>query len=270
MSRGAADRIDMTVHPTGPREVLGIGVPSFGMVHLFWHARMYNMRHPMNRIVRQFYIVGKEVGHARNEIVAKALAVEQDDPSVKCTRLLFVDDDLLFHPDALLKLLQHNRPIVSGLYYTKTSVPTPLVLHGEYGGTARSWKPGEVIECDGHGMGLCLIDTEVFRRMRDEMDLGVDPFGNPNWFETIKDSMVLRPDNGVSKNFNATEDWTFLQRARQLGYQPCVDTSPQTFAFHLDTKTMTAYPQKQWAELLKHGTVTWETDDGPVVWTDAV
>lgn len=268
MSRGTADRIDITVHQTAPREVIALGIPSFGMVHLFFAARLYNLRMPMNRIVRHFYIVGKEVGHARNEIVAKALAMEQDDPSVRCSKILFLDDDLLFHPDLLLKLLAVERPIVSGLYYTKTSVPTPLVIREDFGGTAANWTPGELVECAAHGMGLCLIDADVFRRLRDETDLGVDPFGCPNWFQTVKDETILRPD-GVPAFYNGTEDVYFLERVRALGYQPVVDTSAQAFAWHLDTRAMVAYPQRQWDEFTKTGKVTWPTVNGPHVWADA-
>lgn len=263
MTRAANDSIDITVHETGPREVIAIGIPSWGMVHLFFCGRLFNLRHPMNRIVRQFYLVGKEVGAARNEIAAKALAI--DNAHEKCTKLLFIDDDVLFHPDSLLKLMSHNRPIVSGLYYTKTSVPTPLVLHGQYEGTARSWRPGDLIDCEGHGMGLCLIDTDVLRRVRDEIDLGVDAYGFPAWFQTKKDHDVVRAD-GTPAFHSETEDWNFLSKARQLGYQPCVDTSPQTFAWHLDTKHMRVYPEKQWHEFTTKGTITWETDHGAVTW----
>lgn len=256
------------MHQAGPRPVLAIGVPSFGMVHAFVLARFLNLRMPMNRIVRWFFIVGKEVGHARNEIVAKALAIEQDDPSLRCDRIMFFDDDMLFHPDVILKLDQVNRPIVSGLYYTKTSVPTPLVLHGEYEGTARQWTPGDVIDCEGHGMGLCLIDTDVFRKVRDEQNLPLDPFGLPSWFETKRDEAIVRAD-GVPAIYNGTEDWAFLAKARACGYQPCVDTSAQAFAWHLDPKTHTAYPPKQWDEYMRTGRITWPTKNGDVVWDNA-
>jgi hypothetical protein len=266
MSRGAADAIEIAVHNTAPRDVIALGIPSFGMVHLFFTARLLNLRMPMNRIIRHFYVVGKEVGHARNEIVAKALALQETDPSVRVSKILFLDDDLLFHPDLLLKLLSHQRPIVSGLYYTKSSVPTPLVLHDEYAGTATTWTPGDLVECSGHGMGLCLLDADIFRRLRDETDLGADPFGYPNWFQTVKDDTIIRPD-GVPSVYNGTEDVFFLKRAKALGYQTCVDTSAQTFAWHLDTKQMRAYPEKQWAEFLKTGKVTW--NDGQHVWEHA-
>lgn len=268
MSRGSADSIDIRTYGQPQRTFIALGIPSFGMVHLFFAARLYNLRMPMNRIVRHFYIVGKEVGLARNEIVARALAVEDADPSMRCSHVFFMDDDVLCHPEALTKLLSHERPIVSGLYYAKTQVPTPLVLHGEYDGVARSWTPGDLVECAGHGMGLTLIEADVFRRIRDDLSIGLDSGGHPNWFTTTKDAGLVTA-TGVPAVFSQTEDMAFLAKARQLGYQPVVDTSAQTFGWHLDTKTMTAYPQKQWREFTTAGTVTWDTAAGPVVWQDA-
>jgi hypothetical protein len=256
----------MSVHATKPREFIAIGIPTFGMVHAFFMARVMNIRMPMNTVIRWIYCVGKEVGDARNEIVAKALASETaSDPPMRCKAVFFLDDDVLVHPDVLLKLLSHQRPIVSGLYYTKTSVPTPLALHDEGEGTARAWRPGELLEVAGHGMGCTLIDAEVFRRVRDCIDLGVDAHGYPRWFRTTRDQGLLRPD-GESVTYNQTEDMHFLQEARAIGYQPAVDTSAQTFAWHLDTRRGIFYPQQQFAEWHQHGTITWQTDDGPVVW----
>lgn len=265
MSRGAADRVELSVHHTGPRPVIAIGIPSFGMVHLTFVARLLNLRMPMNTVVRQIFVVGKEVGDARNEIVAKALAIEEHDPSLRCQHVFFIDDDVLFNPDVLNKLLQHRRPLMSGLYYTKTAVPTPLVLHDEYQGVARSWMPGEVIECAGHGMGLCLIEADVFRRIKAECPLSVDQFGFPAWFKTTRDQAIVKPD-GTQAIYNETEDMHFLKLARSLGYQPMVDTSPEAFAWHFDTRAKCGYPFKQWTEFLANGTITWDTDRGPVTW----
>lgn len=265
MSRGAADSIEIAEHTRGPREVIVVGIPTFGMVSVYFMGRLYNLRMPMNRIVRQVYCVGKEVGDARNEIVSKALQIEQDDPTMRCSKILFLDDDVLCHQDALLKLLSHNRPIVSGLYYTKSAVPTPLVLHGEFGGTATSWTPGDLVECWAHGMGLTLVDAEVFRRLRDETDLGVDKHGYPAWFKTTRDDALVKSD-GTPAITNQTEDVYFLRRAASLGYAPAVDTSFETFGWHFDHKTFTAYPSAQWREFCAHGTVTWGTGESAVTW----
>lgn len=264
MSRGASDSTDIAVHQAAPRPFIAIGIPTFGMVHAYFMARVLNLRMPLNTVIRWFYVIGKEVGDARNEIVAKALASETQDPPMRCQAVFFLDDDVLVHPDVLLKLLSHQRPIVSGLYYTKTSVPTPLALHEEGQGTPRSWRPGELLEVAGHGMGCTLIAADVFRAVRDA-GLETDQHGFPAWFKTTRDEGVLRAD-GVAAVRNQTEDMYFLARARQLGFQPAVDTSAQAFAWHFDPRRMVGYPEKQWQEWQRTGRITWETDAGPVVW----
>jgi hypothetical protein len=272
MSRSAGDTVETIVHETKPRDVIVLGVPTFGQVHVFWASRLFaNLRHPMNRIVRTIIVVGREVGDARNEIVSRALAIEEQDPTLRCSHVFFVDDDVLVHPDALVKLLAHKRPIVSGLYFAKSSVPTPLVLSGEDEGTEFSWTPGDLVECWAHGMGVTLIEADVFRRLRAETDLGQDGKGYPKWFATTRDeALVVRPD-GVPRVHNQTEDVYFLRRAASLGYQPAVDTSPQSFAFHWAQVEQRAYPIKQWFEYQRQGTITWEMPDGQkVVWGEQV
>lgn len=265
MSRGPADRVEIITHKTTPRDVIVLGIPTFGMVSIWFMSRVFGMRMPMNRIVRHVYVVGKEVGEARNEIVARALALEQDDPSIRCSHVFFLDDDVLGHPDALVKLLSHKAPIVSGLYYAKAGVPTPLVFSGEFSGTPQTWTPGDTVPCWAHGMGLTLIEADVFRRMRDEGNLGVDASGYPNWFTTTRDEGVVTPD-GVPAVMNQTEDVAFLRRAAALGYQPMVDTSAATFGWHWDHRQQVAYPLEQWHEFQTKGTITWKTETGAHTW----
>jgi hypothetical protein len=249
------------------RPFIAICIPTLGMVHAFFMARMINLLAPMNRDIRYFYAIDMEVGEARNKLVADALAC--DGAAHTCSHVFFLDDDVLFHREALNQLLSRNRPIVSGLYYAKRLVPTPLVLHDDAHGTATTWTPGDLVECAGHGMGLTLIDANVFRRLRDETDLGLDPLGNPNWFTTVKDASLYTADGGVAVH-NQTEDITFLKKARALGYVPAVDTSETAFGWHFDTKACTGYPKKQWAEFVERGTATWDTPHGPVTWGHSV
>lgn len=268
MSRGSGDSFQLIQKSNGPREFIAMGLPTFGTVHIGWAMRAFGMlRIPMNRTMRHYIVEGNEVGLARNEIVVRALEVEDVDPTMRCSHIFFVDDDVLLHPDSLLKLYQDDRPIISGLYFSKSSVPEALVLMEE--GTARKWTPGDIVECWAHGMGLTLIRAEVFQRMRDELDLGVDSEGNPCWFRTTRDALLVRPD-GAPAMMNQTEDVYFLRRAAELGYQPAVDTSHQTFGFHWSSQERRAYPLKQWEEFTETGgrSITWtDTPDGkPVVW----
>jgi hypothetical protein len=269
VSRGAGDTFEVVTRSTKPREFIALGIPSFGTVDIFWAVRAFGqLRHPMNRDVRQYVILGDEVGLARNEIVAKALAVETVDPTKRCSHVFFVDDDVYLHPEAMLKLLHDDLPIVSGLYFAKTAVPQALVLVED--GVERKWNPGEIVDCWAHGMGMTMIVADVFRRLRDETDLGTDERGNPNWFQTTKDAQVLNAD-GVPAFVNQTEDVAFLRKAAALGYQPRVDTGPQTFGFHFSRTEQRGYPLKQWFEFQREGRITWtDTPDGvPVVWENA-
>lgn len=271
MSRGASDKVEHIVRSTERRSFIAMGFPTFGVVNIGWASRVFaQLRHPMNTVVRHYIVEGNEVGLARNEIVARALEVEDHDPSIRCSHVFFVDDDVLVHQDALLKLHAHDRDIVSGLYFSKTSVPDALILMEE--GTARRWTPGELVECWAHGMGLTLVKSEVFRRMRDELELGEDSLGNPAWFRTTRDAVLTRPD-GMPAIHNQTEDVYFLRKAAQLGYSPAVDTSHQAFGFHWAQGERRAYPLKQWDEFVRTGgrRITWtDTPDGrPVVWGEA-
>lgn len=266
MSQGSGDKFEFVSMSEKPREFVAIGIPTFGQVNIFWASRTFGMlRHPMNRSVMHFIVTGGEVGLARNEIVRKALAIEQKDPSRRCSHVFFIDDDVLAHPEALLRLLSIERPVVSGLYYAKTLTPQALVLMEN--GVERRWRPGEVVDCWAHGMGLTLVDADVFRRLRDETDLGTDARGNPNWFETQRDVNIVAPD-GRQAFWNATEDVLMLRKAAALGYQPCVDTSATAFGWHWSENEKRAYPVKQWKEYQEKGSITWtDTPDGePVVW----
>ena len=265
MSRAAGDASVFSAYGSGRRKVVVFGIPSLGRVSLRFLEAHYRLAQPTNASVIHVYCEGKPVAEARNQIVAQALAF--DDGEREVTHVFFLDDDVLPHSEAFKKLAADGRDVVAGLYYLKTAVPTPMVLMDDGDGVARSWVPGELVECSAHGMGLTLVRAEVFRRMRDETDIGTDEFGLPAWFRTLKDQRVLTPQ-GHEAHVNETEDVYFLRRARSLGYRPCVDTSAQAFGWHWAQAEQRAYPLKQWAEYVRTRRVTWDADAGgpPVVW----
>lgn len=265
MRHTPSDLSVFSAYGTGRQKLVAWGVPTLGRVSMRWVSAHYMLAMPTNTTPVHIYCEGKEVGEARNEIIARALGMENAEREV--THVFFLDDDVLPHPYAFKKLFAAERDIISGLYFLKSPVPTPLVFREEGAGTY-TWTPGELVECEAHGMGLTLIRTEVFKRLRDETDLGIDSHGYPAWFKTLRDHQILTPD-GQPGVVNETEDVYFLKRARALGYQPCVDTSAEAFGWHWDQSTQKAYPLKQWAEYQRTGTFTWDTPSGPVKWGEA-
>src|SRR3990167_9854139 len=114
--------------------MIGLGVPTFGMVSIRWHMCMLSLGMPMNVPSTLFTVIGAEIGDARNEIVQRALAFEHPKTKARISHLFFVDDDCLLSTSALRQLYEHRKPIMAGLYYTKSTPPEPLILTKKYGG----------------------------------------------------------------------------------------------------------------------------------------
>lgn len=209
--------------------VIFVGVPSFGLVSVTWHSHMMQIQTPLNRVLRHLYVVGREVGDARNELAEAALAYEGPNGE-RCSHVLFIDDDVLVPSHAIMQLLSHNRPIVSGLYYAKTITPQPLILSHKHDGVITDFADGDLVECDAHGMGCTLIAREVFEALPKP------------WFQTTK---ARGPDQeGVPVYVHQTEDVWFLDKARRAGFQPCVDTG--LFCFHWSNTEKVGYPLDRW------------------------
>lgn len=124
----------------------------------------------------------------------------------KCDYLLFVDDDMVFPPDTLDRLLEHRKRVI-GVASNSRMLPLESTValmdeHGEYLPREKlpPWKklPDEVFKCYSVGAGVMLIAMEVFR------------FIEKPWFhfETF--------ENGRIKN---GEDAWFCGRARAKGIE---------------------------------------------------
>jgi hypothetical protein len=130
--------------------------------------------------------------------------------------IMWIDSDIIFTPDDFFKLLEHNDPIVSGLYYrqegsTMDDVPYKfacanleerhLTLTDVEGKT-------ELIEVLGNGLGFMLVKNGVFEQV-----------GYP-WFEPKGVSFM---ENGNEHKAFYSEDMAFQMEARSKGYRSYVD-----------------------------------------------
>jgi hypothetical protein len=201
----------------------------------------------MLSLFSELAIEGQEVAQARNAIAAATV----HDPAI--THVMFIDDDVLTHGHVLLQLLAAKKDVVAGVYFSKGPHGRPLVFDGPESGPSE-YLPGtglhRVWAC---GMGLTLIRTGVFRRMVEELDLGVDENGNPRWFYTSGDQ--------PGETIRCTEDVWFCRSAEQLGIERYVDMSPYAFGWHWDKTTGQAWPQPQWSQHEAGQPVDWPVSD---------
>lgn len=131
--------------------------------------------------------------------------------------LFTIDNDMICPPDALLRLLKHNRPIVGGLYRVK-DYKKPRIAQIRAAGMVDE---GILNEMEFLSTGAMLVHREVFETIIQEMpELSYDDeeigdcwaFYQPFIREWQKD-----------KRKYLSEDWAFCERARRCGYKLWAD-----------------------------------------------
>lgn len=150
-------------------------------------------------------IEDRPVDDARQWLTRQALSVEG------LTHILWIDDDMVFQPDALQRLLAHDLNIVGGLCFNRRSPAyQPIVAkkyHPDLGmapgatGFVYDLPQSGLYECDRTGGAFLLVKAEVFRKIETH-------FGPDSWWVPFGD---------------ASEDFSFCARAQECGYRIFVD-----------------------------------------------
>lgn len=121
--------------------------------------------------------------------------------------LFILDDDHVFSPDILVRLLRHGVDIVCAMYLQRGEPFDPLVYSGQADGFKRlGWGPivkhgRGLVPVEGTGNGGMLLSRRV-----------LDAVGDP-WFEVGKTQSDL-----------GGKDLWFAHKARQQGFQTYIDT----------------------------------------------
>jgi GT2 family glycosyltransferase len=145
-------------------------------------------------------VFGHPLDHVRNSVVNYFLS------QTKATHLFFLDDDVFPPPDAILRLLKHRAPIVSGLYYERRQEHRPIIIDTpkDPDGKLRFYlryrhkaPRNKLLSCDVVPAGCLMIERSVFQRLQ-------------------------RPWFHIDKKFG--EDVYFSLCARKAGYRILVDT----------------------------------------------
>lgn len=146
-----------------------IGTPTTGLIRFEWHAAVCNQIIPCNWGVKKFTTwtnaaapIGYQVADAQN-IICKAFI------DANCEWLFLHEHDNILPPDCFLRLDEWMRskkyPVISGLYFTKSDPPDPLVYRGRGTGSHLDWKMGDRIKVDGIPTGCALIHGSLIKAM---------------------------------------------------------------------------------------------------------
>jgi len=152
------------------------------------------------------------VNRARNSCAAKFLAGD-------ATHLMFVDADIQFRPEDIVKLVAHDKDIVGGIYPQKT-LPSKMVVNTLENGK----REGDLVEVGTLGTGFMLIKRGVFERM---IAAGTQKYTDAIGLEESANNYQYDFFNCTidSQGRYLTEDWSFCRKWRELGGTIWADTT---------------------------------------------
>ena len=185
---------------TGNEKVL-IGVPTAEQAR---YGRFYDYVDMIQKLPGSEKMYSRSQSPARNRNIIIRYALSRG-----FTHILFLDDDVAVPADVMLKLINHDKDMVTGLYMMRNYPHRPILfdIAQEDGACAFTELNGQsdgLVPAVASGLGCCLIKTDVFRGME-------DPWITLGEYE---------PDHW-------NDDISFFNRARAAGFQLYCDLSVQ-------------------------------------------
>lgn len=138
------------------------------------------------------------------------------------THLLFLDDDMTFHPTILSVLLGRRQPVIVTNYLIKTDAPE-FVAVGLDGDRVPTTEASSGLQPVAYsGFGASLFEVDVFRRVPQP------------WF---------LPDFDPAQSSYTTEDNPFFRRAREAGFKVLLDHEASKLLGHVGRR---AWRWQEW------------------------
>ncbi len=193
-----------------------IGTPSTGTVRMEWVMARYGQIIPTNwsatdaiQWISTYAPMRYLVADAQNLIVK--VLIEKN-----IEWLLLVESDNVLPPDAFIRLnrymLDAKVPVVSGLYFTKSNPPEPLVYRGRGTSFYKDWKMGDLVWVDGIPTGVILIHSSILKEMwKESPEYVVNGQVTRRVFET-PEKVWTDPETGGNHMLVGTSDLAWCTR----------------------------------------------------------
>ena len=190
-----------------------------------------------------FRKVGLPIDVARNMLTVEALDAHivaqrsgyKDAPKV--THLMWIDDDMVYTPDLLERLLARDLDFVGGLCHDRRHPFKPVIereISTEWGvdpgtyGWMFDFPRNQLVDVDATGGACILVKREVFEKVRVDdcrkrCALATD---SPGYEKQLAKHVEDYTDWWTpANNEGHSEDLSFCRRARASGFKLAVDTS---------------------------------------------
>lgn len=153
---------------------LMIFTPTRGSVRMEWVQARYAQMIPTNwsfadmlQFLSSHIPIAYQIADAQNLMAKKVVEDGYE-------WVLFVEDDNVLPPDAFIRINEYMNeatiPMVSGLYFLKSTFAEPLLYRGRGNSHFRDWKLGDRVWVDGVPMGFLLVHSSLIKAAWDESE----------------------------------------------------------------------------------------------------
>jgi len=191
-----------------------------GLVPSKWMNHMIQLGNnmPTGLTYKYVFLDKLPIDKARNELVKIALRN-------KARYILFVDDDTFIPVNAIIKMMRHERDVVTGVVWTKRDPPEPCIYKEAGMGAWFDFPQDQLVEIESAGLACCLIKTDIFHKLE-------EPWFQLGWTKTQKDGRKFKCGVG--------EDIYFYRLCKKAGIKAYADTS--ILCDHMDRDTGRMFP----------------------------
>ncbi len=172
---------------------LVLGIPSMGSCDWRFASCLRTLDLPFN--TNMVWVVRTMIDSARNMLVENALKIPD------ATHLLMIDDDHVFSPDLVKRMLDHNVDVIGALAFKRNDDFQPCCYRKGEDNHHYPMLPSVFQEVDVIGTGAMLFKLDIFKDNKLKFP----------WFETGYDKET--PPNHWSVDFN------FCIKAKEAGYK---------------------------------------------------
>lgn len=193
-----------------------IGTASRGTVRFEWVMARFGQIIPCNwsstdciQWLSTYAPISYLVPDAQNLIVKSAIEKNFE-------WLLLIEDDNILPPDAFLRINDYMReakvPIVSGLYFTKSDPPEPLIYRSRGHSFYNDWKMGDKVWANGVPTGFLLIHGSILRQLwKESPEYQINGQITRRVFDQPQ-KVWTDPENGGTYTETGTSDLAFCDR----------------------------------------------------------
>lgn len=196
-----------------------IGTATTGLVRMEWVQARYSQLIPTNwssaeimQWIPTYSPLQYLVSDAQNIIVRKA--IEQD-----AEWLFLLEEDNVLPPNCFWRLNDYMRkgtiPVVSGLYFTKSNPPEPMIYRGVGNSYYDKWKLGDKVWADGIPTGTFLCHMSIMRALWNKSP---DYKAGDQWTRRVfsePSKTWFNPQRGMMETQTGTSDLNWCDRVRK-------------------------------------------------------